>query len=164
MSLKHKQSGALLFSVLIILIIIMLIANAIFKQVLNQSSQITIFQMHQLSKNRRHQAISQAKKELRDKISRGDDLTLSHDYYHGYDTRLQLSDINWQDAKQLGNHSRYKIAYLGQLPANASLTLPVKYHVFHLFTRSNSQDSAPYLQQHLIRIEVNRSKSANEQQ
>ncbi|NMP14851.1 hypothetical protein [Thalassotalea sp. Y01] len=164
MNLKHKQNGALLFSVLIILIIIMLIANAIFKQVLNQSSQITLFQMHQLSKNYRHQTISLAKKELRDKITRGDDLTLSHDYYHGYDTRLKLSDINWQDAKQLGNHSMYKIAYLGQMPANASLTLSANYHVFHLFTRTSSQDSAPYRQQHLVRIDVNSSQSANRQQ
>ncbi|MDN3651704.1 hypothetical protein QWY77_02860 [Thalassotalea ponticola] len=157
-AINHPRGSVLIF-VLILLVIVLFVANAIYKTGLNQSAQLKSFFNQQRAHANSEALYRYGKNKLQQYIANGNDLTAIQGFYRGIDNSLTLDLVDWQTGERVSDNSEIVAVYLGKSDnnisggSNSATSLP-RHHLFHLFTRTKVNNDAHFQQVHLIAIEV----------
>ncbi|OUS30397.1 hypothetical protein A9Q98_05240 [Thalassotalea sp. 42_200_T64] len=159
---KATPHGIVLASNLIMLLLVTLIATALFKNALNQSQMSNHYQLQLLSQNMSHLVTAQAKSYIESLLEDNVDLTVPEIGFYPEHSALYLTDINWQDngavvsaSSLTAGKGQYVVIYLGKTTKLSEPFIGAEHHLFKLLLHTETAKGGEYQSQKLLTFLVN---------
>ncbi|KGJ88260.1 hypothetical protein [Thalassotalea sp. ND16A] len=159
---KAIPHGLVLASNLIMLLLVTLIATALFKNGLNQSQMNNHYQLQLLSQNLSHQVTAQAKSYIQSLLDNNVDLTVPDIGFYPEHSALYLTDINWQDnnavliaTSMTAGKGQYVVLYLGITSKLSQPLIGSEHHLFKLLLHTETAKGGEYQSQQFLTFLVN---------
>lgn len=155
---KHtpvKQEGLVLATNLILLLLLTLIVNALYKNAALQHRMSTHHNLLSGAKNHARQAIDLAKRKVDQMVMDEVDLLQPSKGYYPLNHQLNINDVtNLADDQVLtdNNSSRYIIMYLGKSKKHLISTSITEFHLFKIISFSKSSKGTEYVEQQLFSV------------
>ncbi|MEW6999578.1 hypothetical protein AADZ86_17955 [Colwelliaceae bacterium BS250] len=152
-----KQLGFVLASNLIMMLLLTLIATALFKNSLTETQMATLYHLQLRSHNDAQQAVITITAHLESMVNNNSDFSKATLGFYPKNQPQLLNNINWLDNTRLlstNSQVRYVINYLGRSTKLTAPKLDIEYHLFKVFIYSKAAKGSEYVEQVFISIEV----------
>ncbi len=146
-----KTAGVVLVTNLIMMLIITLIATALFKNSYLQTKMVNHHLLQQLASQKTEQALIEARDHITTLLTDASDLSLPSQGIYPYRHELSFTNFDWSNNSELlqaSNKSKYFIVYLGKHQPVADMT--VSKHLFKVIAYSELSKGSSYFKQQLM--------------
>lgn len=155
---SRQQLGFVLASNLIMMLLLTLIATALFKNALTETQMANLYHLQLTTNNNAKQAIITIKTRLKSLVTSNQNFSIASPGFYPQNQQQLLNTINWLDnSKLLSTNSqvKYVVNYLGKSNKLTAPKLGIEYHLFKVFIYSKAAKGSEYVEQVFISVEAN---------